>query len=153
MILSVQRAVHDAIAATIQRHFGLADVPAFAVEVPPTRTLGDLAVPVAFQLAKALRKAPKAIAQDLAQALDSIPGVARVVATPNGYLNLYLERAAFLAARARQQVAPTTATSGKTIVQHTAINPTKPVNIGHLRNAPLGATLARPLPISRTSTH
>ena len=63
MILSVQRAVHDAIAATIQRHFGLADVPAFAVEVPPTRTLGDLAVPVAFQLAKALRKAPKAIAE------------------------------------------------------------------------------------------
>src|SRR5439155_6209615 len=98
MILSVQRAVHDAIAATIQRHFGLADVPAFAVEVPPTRTLGDLAVPVAFQLAKALRKAPKAIAQDLAQAVGPIPGVARVVATPNGYLNLYLERAAFLAA-------------------------------------------------------
>src|SRR5213596_3132889 len=100
MILSVQRAVHDAIAATIQRHFGLADVPAFAVEVPPNRTLGDLAVPVAFQLA---------------QALGSVPGVARVVATPNGYLNLYLERAAFLAARVRQQVAPTTAASGKTI--------------------------------------
>jgi arginyl-tRNA synthetase len=145
MILSVQRAVHDAIAATIQRHFGLADVPAFAVEVPPTRALGDLAVPVAFQLAKALRKAPKAIAQDLAQALDSIPGVARVVATPNGYLNLYLERAAFLATRARQQVAPTTVASGKTIVEHTAINPNKAAHIGHLRNAALGDTLARAL--------
>src|SRR5436305_11927835 len=107
MILSVQRQVHDAVSAAIRTHFGIADVPAFAVEVPPTRTLGDLAVPVAFQLAKALRKAPKAIAQDLAQAVGSIPGVARVVATPNGYLNLYLERAAFLAARARQQVAPT----------------------------------------------
>jgi arginyl-tRNA synthetase len=145
MILSVQRAVHDAIAATIQRHFGLADVPAFAVEVPPTRTLGDLAVPVAFQLAKALRKAPKAIAQDLAQALGPIPGVARVVATPNGYLNLYLERAAFLAARVKQQVAPVTAASGKTIVEHTAINPNKAAHIGHLRNAALGDTLARAL--------
>ena len=54
MILSVQRLVHDAIADAIRRRFGLTDVPAFAVEVPPTRALGDLAVPVAFQLARAL---------------------------------------------------------------------------------------------------
>src|SRR5262245_24867878 len=123
MIQSVQHSVHDAIADAIRRHFGVADVPGFDVEVPPTRTLGDLAVPVAFQLAKALRKAPKAIAQDLAQALGSIPGVVRVVAAPNGYLNLYLERPAFLAARARREIAPPRAASGKTIVEHTAINP------------------------------
>ena len=60
------------------------DVPAFAVEVPPKRTLGDLAVAVAFQLARALKKAPRAIAQELADATGTIPGVARVVATPNG---------------------------------------------------------------------
>jgi len=145
MILSVQRAVHDAIAATIQRQFGLADVPAFAVEVPPTRALGDLAVPVAFQLAKALRKAPKAIAQELAQALGPVPGVTRVVAAPNGYLNLYLERPAFLVARVNNRIAPVRTASGKTIVEHTAINPNKAAHIGHLRNAALGDTLARAL--------
>ena len=102
MILSLQRQIHDAIDEAIRQQFGVADVPPYAVEVPPTRALGDLAVPVAFQLARALRKAPKAIALELAQALGTIPGVARIVATPNGYLNLYLERPAFFLARARR---------------------------------------------------
>src|SRR5579864_3645776 len=96
MILSVQRLVHDAIADAIRRRFGLTDAPAFTVEVPPTRSLGDLGVTVAFQLARALKKAPRVIAQDLADATGGIPGVARVVVTPNGYLNLYLDRPAFL---------------------------------------------------------
>src|SRR4030081_3001756 len=118
MILSVQRLVHDTIAAAIRQHFGVADVPPFTVDVPPTRALGDLAIPVAFQLARTLRKAPRAIAQELAQALGVIPGVARIVATPNGYLNLFLERPAFFTARARQQVAPEPPAVEKTIVEH-----------------------------------
>src|SRR6187455_658398 len=105
MILNVQRLVHDKVSAAIRQHFTV-EVPPFAVEVPPTRTLGDLAVPVAFQLARTLRKAPRAIAQDLAQAVAAIPGVERIVATPNGYLNLYLDRAAFIIPRIRQQVPP-----------------------------------------------
>jgi arginyl-tRNA synthetase len=145
MILSVQRQVHDAISQTIRQQFGVADVPAFAVEVPPTRALGDLAVAVAFQLARTLRKAPKAIAQDLAQALGPIPGIARVVATANGYLNLYLERPAFFLARVRGLVPSERAAAGKTIVEHTAINPNKAAHIGHLRNATLGDTLVRAL--------
>jgi arginyl-tRNA synthetase len=145
MILSVQRQVHDAISEAIRTHFGIAEVPPFAVEVPPTRALGDLAVPVAFQLARALRKAPKAIAQELAQSLGPIPGIARVVATPNGYLNLYLERPSFFVPRVRQEVEPERAPGGKTIVEHTAINPNKAAHIGHLRNAALGDTLVRAL--------
>jgi arginyl-tRNA synthetase len=145
MMLSVQRQVHDAIAGAIRRQFGVADLPAFAIEVPPTRALGDLAVPVAFQLARTLRKAPRAIAQDLAQAIGAIPGIARIVATPNGYLNLYLERPSFFTARVRQQVEPERAPLDKTIVEHTAINPNKAAHIGHLRNAALGDTLVRAL--------
>jgi arginyl-tRNA synthetase len=145
MILSVQRQVHHAISDAIRTEFGVAEVPPFAIETPPTRALGDLAVPVAFQLARTLRKAPKAIAQSLAQALGSIPGIARIAATPNGYLNLYLERPSFFLARARQQVAPERAASEKAIVEHTAINPNKAAHIGHLRNAALGDTLVRAL--------
>ena len=145
MILSVQRHVHDAIAGAIRQHFGVADVPPFAVEVPPTRTLGDLAVPVAFQLARTLRKAPRAIAQELAQALGAIPGVERIVAAPNGYLNLYLDRVSFFIPRIRQQVPPEPVAPEKTIVEHTAINPNKAAHIGHLRNAALGDTLVRAL--------
>ena len=55
MILKLQRQVHDAIAEAIRTQLGIAEVPAFAIEVPPTRALGDLAVPVAFQLARTLR--------------------------------------------------------------------------------------------------
>jgi arginyl-tRNA synthetase len=150
MILSVQRQVHDAVADAIRGHFGLADVPPFAVEVPPSRALGDLAVPVAFQLARTLRKAPRAIAHELVDAIGMIPGVARVVAAPNGYLNLYLERRAFLLPRVRQEVQPDAVALEKTIVEHTAINPNKAAHIGHLRNAALGDTLTRVLRFRRT---
>jgi arginyl-tRNA synthetase len=145
MILDVQRRVHEAIADTIRRRFGITDVPAFAVEVPPNRALGDLAVAVAFQLARALRKAPRAIAQDVAAAVGEIPGISRVVAAPNGYLNLSLDRPTFLIDRLRGRVQPHAATAEKTIVEHTAINPNKAAHIGHLRNAALGDTLVRVL--------
>ena len=149
MILNVQRLVHDAIADAVRRRFGLTDVPAFTVEMPPSRALGDLAVAVAFQLARALKKAPRAIAQDLADATGGIPGVARVVAAPNGYLNLYLDRPSFLLDRAvPSRRVPSAAQDGaasKTIVEHTAINPNKAAHVGHLRNAALGDTLVRVL--------
>src|SRR5262245_46076429 len=96
MILPVQRLVHDAIAAAVRRQFGVADVPAFAIEVPPNGALAALAVTVAFQLARTLLKAPRAIAQDLASTVGPVDGIDRIVATPNGYLNVYLARAPFL---------------------------------------------------------
>ncbi len=145
MILSVQRHVHDAIDDAARRAFGLTEVPPFAVEVPPSRAMGDLAVTISFQLARTLRKAPKAIAQEIANALGAIPGVSRVDATPTGYLNLYLDRGEFLLARARGEVAPVAAPEEKTIVEHTAINPNKAAHVGHLRNAALGDTLVRVL--------
>ena len=145
MILAVQGLIHDAIVRVIQRQYGLADVPGFAVEVPPTRALGDLAVAVAFQLARPLRKAPRAIAQEIATGIGSLPGVARIVVASNGYLNLYLDRSAFLLSQLRQQVPVPRPSADKTIVEHTAINPNKAAHIGHLRNAALGDTLARVL--------
>src|SRR5262249_2865526 len=125
MILTVQRQVHDAISDAIRRHFGLAEVPAFAVEVPPTRALGDLAVPVAFQLARALRKAPGAIAGGVAQAVGATPGVTQGPPAPKGYMTLSLDRRAFLTPRVRDQAPPLAAAPEKTIVEHTAINPNK----------------------------
>ncbi|HZP47527.1 MAG TPA: arginine--tRNA ligase [Vicinamibacterales bacterium] len=143
--------MHDAIVDAVRRHFGIADVPPFAVEVPPSRALGDLAVAVAFQLARTLRKAPRAIAQELAEAIGPIDGVGRVAATPNGYLNLSLDRAAFLSARVRREVEEDRAAPHeKTIVEHTAINPNKAAHVGHLRNATLGDTLVRVLRFRRT---
>jgi arginyl-tRNA synthetase len=145
MILTVHRLVHDAIADACRRQFPLTDPPDFTVETPPSRALGDLAVTVAFQLARTLRKAPRVIAQEIAAGLAPIPGIGRIDVAPNGYLNLYLDRPSFLIARLRNGVEPLREASPKTVVEHTAINPNKAAHVGHLRNAALGDTLGRVL--------
>src|SRR5690242_20408481 len=116
MILSVERQLHDAVSEAIRRQYGI-DAPAFDVEVPPTRALGDLAVPVAFQLARALKKPPRAIAQELVAALGVLPGVDRIAAAPNGFLNVFLDRARFLRERLSGDLPPEPAPAEKTIVE------------------------------------
>lgn len=146
MILPVHALVRRRLQHTLTETFGLpeADQPAIVIETPPRRALGDLAVPVAFELARRLRKAPRAIAQDLTAALGVVPGVARIEAAPNGYLNFYLDRPAFMLDRLRGTApAAAPALAGKVIVEHTAINPNKAAHIGHLRNSALGDTLVR----------
>ncbi len=151
MILNVLRQVHDRVASAVTAQYGLADVPPFAIEVPPNRAMGDLAVTVAFQLARPLRKAPRAIAQELIGAIGPVPGVSKIEAAPNGYLNLSLDRRAFLLARLRGEVpAAEAGAREKTVVEHTAINPNKAAHIGHLRNATLGDTLVRVLRFNGT---
>ncbi len=157
MILPVQQTVRARLLSAVERLYGLAasSLPPVVVDYTPKRELGDLAVPLAFELARRLRKAPRAIAQELAAALGEIPGVARVEPTGAGYLNFYLDRRAFLLDRllltgqpaaeaAVRGIAPAGAAE-KTIVEHTAINPNKAAHIGHLRNSALGDTLVRVL--------
>jgi len=145
MILPVYARLRAAVTEVLSTQFGLADadLPVLVIETPPRRALGDAAMPVAFELARRLRKAPRAIAQELAGALGPIAGVTRVEAAPNGYLNVFLDRGAFLA----QWLAPAAVDSSvpgpKVIVEHTAINPNKAAHIGHLRNSALGDTLVR----------
>ena len=116
MMLSLERQLHDAIADAVRRELGVDEVPAFSVEVPPNRAMGDLAITVAFQLARILKKPPRAIAQQLAPVVQSVSGVTRVDAAPNGYLNVFLDRPTFLLARLRGNVAPVSGPTEKTIV-------------------------------------
>ncbi|MGE0593435.1 MAG: arginine--tRNA ligase [Vicinamibacterales bacterium] len=148
MMLPVHARLRAHIALVLASRFGLdeASLPPVVLESPPTRTLGDLATPVAFELARRLRKAPRAIAQDIAEAFGTLDGVAGVTAAPNGYLNIALDRRAFVLARlGASPPAGAGAGSGKALVEHTAINPNKAAHIGHLRNAVLGDTLVRAL--------
>ena len=108
MMLNLQRQLHDAVSQAIRRELRVDEVPPFSVEVPPNRALGDLAITVAFQLARVLKKPPRAIAQQLAPVVAAIPGVVRVEAAPNGYLNVFLDRPAFLIARLRGEITPAT---------------------------------------------
>src|SRR5262245_12095771 len=106
--------------------------------------MGDLASPVAFEMARRLKRAPKQIASELAGAFPPLPGVARVDVGGAGYLNIYLDRIEAVHTLAREIASPPRAAGGgKIIVEHTNINPNKAAHIGHLRNAVLGDTLAR----------
>jgi arginyl-tRNA synthetase len=149
MILPVHHALRTRLAEVLGTHYGLSGdaVPTLVVDYAPSRSLGDLALPVAFELARRLRKAPRVIAQEIAAALAPVPGLARIEAVASGYINAYLDRRAFLEARLDPATTPRleTGARGKTIVEHTAINPNKAAHIGHLRNAALGDTLVRVL--------
>jgi arginyl-tRNA synthetase len=117
-----------------------------AVEQPPSIALGELALPVAFELAKRLRKAPRAIAQELAAeltaALPELPGVSSIEVAGAGYLNIRLDRSATVRNIAQDHHA-NIGGSGFRLIEHTSINPNKAAHIGHLRNAILGDTFQR----------
>ena len=115
-----------------------------AVEQPPQIAMGELALPVAFELAKRLRKAPRVIAQELAEELTAagVEGVASVEVAGAGYLNIKLDRAAAVQRIAADEHADVGG-PGFRLVEHTSINPNKAAHIGHLRNAILGDTFQR----------
>jgi arginyl-tRNA synthetase len=130
-----------AIASACRRLFDL-DPPRVVLETPPKVELGDVACPVAFDLAKRLKRPPRKIAEELAPALELPEIVERVKVEGGGYLNVFLRRPETLA----QMLAPAPhpeQSGPKIIVEHTNINPNKAAHIGHLRNAVLGDTLVK----------
>ena len=148
MILPLHDQIRARVRAILAETYDLEDDTLnIAIESPPNRTLGDLGSPVAFELARRLRKAPRVIAQDIAARFAPGDGISRIEAAPNGYLNVFIDRPVFLLQRLglAHPPASTRPTEGKTIVEHTAINPNKAAHIGHVRNSALGDTLVRVL--------
>jgi arginyl-tRNA synthetase len=148
MILPIQDTIRTRVSAAIADQYGLpaGEIPAINVGYTPNRSMGDLAVTVAFELARKLRKAPRQIGQEIAAKLGEVPGISKIECAANGYLNLYLDRPSFLVDRlAGVAAAPSARAGRKIIVEHTAINPNKAAHIGHLRNSALGDTLVRSL--------
>src|SRR6202166_1095204 len=101
MILPVHDRIGAHVAHLLTTLYSLdqSSAPAIVLDYPPNRDLGDLGTPVAFELARRLRKAPRAIAQEIAGAFGVLEGIRQVSAAPNGYLNFSLERRHFLLAR------------------------------------------------------
>jgi arginyl-tRNA synthetase len=123
------------------------DVPV-VTERPPKLSMGESASPLCFELAKRLKKPPRALAQEIANSLPPIQGVARVEVAGAGYLNAFFDRAAFFRstlAEGSQTPVPADGAAPKVVVEHTSVNPNKAAHIGHLRNAVLGDTFARVL--------
>jgi arginyl-tRNA synthetase len=117
---------------------------AIVLERPPKIEMGEAASPVCFELAKRLKKAPRQIAQEIANNFSKMDGVARVEVAGGGYLNAYFDRVTFWRNAQAEKRGDWRAASGeKFIVEHTSINPNKAAHIGHVRNAVLGDTMVR----------
>lgn len=115
------------------------------VEAPRQSSFGEFAIPIAFHLARVLKRPPKQIAEELVAALGTIEGVAGFEIAGNGYVNVRLDRGSFVAHLLHAGERQHASASEKTIVEHTNINPNKAAHIGHLRNAVLGDTFVRML--------
>jgi arginyl-tRNA synthetase len=155
--------LREALAGHIREKYGVA--LAIVLERPPKIEMGEAASPVCFELAKRLKRAPRQIAQEIANGLGRVEGIAKVEVAGGGYLNAYFDRGAFWAKvqaeesgekekrqrrdaesaeeRREGQEAGRGKEHGKVIVEHTSINPNKAAHIGHVRNAVLGDTMVR----------
>jgi arginyl-tRNA synthetase len=151
----LQETLRERVRALTEELFGV-QLEQLNAEVPPRTELGDLAFPVAFELAKRIKqatgekRAPRAIAEQLKEALQTTPGLSRVEVAGAGYLNLFFDRAGFLSNFSATQIdAQESETLSdarpKRMVEHTSINPNKAAHIGHVRNAVLGDTFVRVL--------
>src|SRR5262245_10065916 len=139
MLLDLHARLRDALRGTIRAQWNI-DPPEIVLNQTPKVNLGELATPIAFELARPLRKPPRAIAEELIAKVGKIDGIERMEVAGAGYINFYLDRAAAVRSSRLRGFATD---DGKVIVEHTNINPNKAAHIGHLRNAAIGDTFVR----------
>jgi arginyl-tRNA synthetase len=139
MLLDLHARLRDALRGTIRAQWNI-EPPEIVLNQTPKVNLGELATPIAFELARQLKKAPRAVAEELIAKVGKIEAVERMEVAGAGYINFYLDRAAAVRG-SRLRGFPTD--EGKVIVEHTNINPNKAAHIGHLRNAAIGDTFVR----------
>ena len=146
----------DYLAGQLQNVLAAIDgVPAdFVVEfeTPANPDHGDLSTNAAMQLARHLRKAPRAIAEDIAARLDALPldrkRVTSVDVAGAGFINFrfattYLQDGLAEVLSAGSDFGRTADGTGKRVlVEYVSANPTGPLTVGHGRNAVLGDTVA-----------
>ncbi|HLI75879.1 MAG TPA: hypothetical protein VKV02_02960, partial [Acidobacteriaceae bacterium] len=139
----LQGQLQERIAELVKTQYGI-ELPGFPVELPPKIEFGEMALTVALQLARPLKKAPRVVAQELQPALAAMPGVASVEIAGPGYLNVKFDRAAVVKRIAADEHAAVGG-PGFQLLEHTSINPNKAAHVGHLGNAVLGDSFGRML--------
>jgi arginyl-tRNA synthetase len=158
--LELQQALLRRVRELVKFHYEI-ELGPIAIEQPPDIKMGEFALPVAFELARKLRKAPKIIAAELAALLNNslatvallLPqgtegkaeglSISRFEAAGAGYLNVYLQRGTATAFLAQYDIQAAPNSGLHVLVEHTSINPNKAAHVGHLRNAILGDTFVR----------
>ncbi|TAJ45694.1 arginine--tRNA ligase [Methanofollis fontis] len=107
----------------------------------------DFATTIAFSLAKKERKAPMAIAADLAERLaPALDPHGIRVDTKGPYINFHVSDA-YVRETVKAALEPgfgrLPEQGGRVNLEHTSANPNGPLHVGHIRNSIIGDTLAR----------
>lgn len=118
------------------------------IEVPPNKEMGDYAFPC-FKLAKVFRKAPNAIAEDLAGKIQPTDDINKII-NLGGYVNFFVNRES-LAKKVINQVLTEKENYGKSefgkgktvVVEFSSPNIAKPFHIGHVRTTVIGNALSK----------
>ena len=142
MYRSLERRLAQQVRDFLRRAYNL-DLPKIVIEQPPKVELGEYAMPLAFELAKKLRKAPRKIAEEIVGGIGPIEGFEKIEVAGAGYINARVKRSEMAAALLADERPKFDVPAGKILVEHSSINPNKAAHIGHLRNAILGDTFVR----------
>ncbi|MEA3424312.1 MAG: arginine--tRNA ligase, partial [Bacillota bacterium] len=117
-------------------------------EVPKYSHMGDLAFPC-FKLAKLFRKAPKMIAEELAEKLNKGENFEKISAD-GGYVNFTISKAIFakeilskIKTEKDEFGCSNLGNDKTTIVEFSSTNIAKPFHIGHIRSTMIGNSLYR----------
>ena len=117
------------------------------LEKPKDLSFGHYATPVAFSLAKELKKSPMTIADELASSLSNSDMFEKVEAV-KGFINFKLS-SSFLqslvdnALNNKETFAKQSKKDEKILLEFVSANPTGPLHIGHARGAIAGDSLSR----------
>ncbi len=145
-----QNTLTEKIKQTVKNNFDIS-LENVAAQIPPKTEFGDIAFPVAFELAKYLKQQtgekqnPRAIAEKLKADLLEIEFVQDINIAGPGYLNIFFNRTGFLVESLESELLPNAnnENGAKICIEHTSVNPNKAAHIGHVRNSVLGDTFVR----------
>ncbi len=152
MYHEIEARFRKALANFIRKHYKIElEIPS---ERPPRISMGELASPVCFDLAKRLKRPPRLLAQEIANKLDPVEAsknrssrrrLSECVYRSRRIFRFRAESNSALPTSSRSKPESKPAPDRKLVVEHTNINPNKAAHIGHLRNAMLGDTFVRML--------
>lgn len=121
---------------------------AIEIEIPKEEGFGDLSTPVAMGLAKALKKPPRKIAEEIVGLIDNKDIFDKIEIAGPGFINFTFSRA-FISnelkelLKEREAFLTENVGNGKKVqIEFVSANPTGPLHLGHGRGAALGAALA-----------
>ena len=118
------------------------------LERPKQASHGDFATNLPMQLARALKQAPRAIAERIVSALPTSPLVSEVSIAGAGFINFTLQADAktrvvsTVLAQAGDFGRSTLGQNARVLVEFVSANPTGPLHVGHGRGAAYGASLS-----------